>query len=219
MPTPLRPYQEEGHLLTFDALKKHQKVILVLPTGGGKNTIASYWAWLGQQGNKRVWFVVNGNELVTSFIDRAYEQFGVKTGIIQGNAAYKDLPVQTCSMATLCKRDFPSPDLIIVDECHGAANNSYKKIFDKHPNCKVIGITATPFRADGKPLGDVFDYIVHPKSSRMRKLIQIGCLVPFEFTRGHSFISMPKRLLVYWRFVPIFFDVEVFCANLCYWKL
>ncbi len=185
----LRPYQEEGHKLVFEALKKHRKVILVLPTGAGKNTVASYWAWLGQQQGRRIWFVVNGNELVTSFIDRAYEQFGVKTGLIQGNAAYKDLPVQTCSMATLCKRDFPSPDLIIVDECHGAANNSYKTIFDKHPNCKVIGITATPFRADGKPLSDIFDYIVHPKGSRMRKLIQMGCLVPFEFTRGHNFIS------------------------------
>lgn len=189
MSVALRDYQEEGHRLVFEALKRYRKVILAFPTGAGKNTVASYWAWLGQQGGKRVWFVVNGNELVTSFIDRAYEQFGVKTGLIQGSSPYKDLPVQTASMATLCKRDFPSPDLIIIDECHGAANNSYKTILEKHPNCKVIGITATPFRADGKPLSDIFEYIVHPKSSRMRKLIQAGCLVPFEFTRGRNFIS------------------------------
>jgi superfamily II DNA or RNA helicase len=51
-----------------------------------------------------------------------------------------------------------SIDLIIIDEAHHQAANTYKQILDFFPNAKVIGLTATPFRSDGRPLDGKFIY-------------------------------------------------------------
>lgn len=43
-------------------------------------------------------------------------------------------------------------DLILVDEGHHSAAKSWKKVFDRFPNSKVVNLTATPYRADDKEL-------------------------------------------------------------------
>lgn len=43
-------------------------------------------------------------------------------------------------------------DLIIVDEAHHGAAASWKRVFDKFPNAKVVNMTATPFRSDRQEL-------------------------------------------------------------------
>jgi len=39
-------------------------------------------------------------------------------------------------------------DLIIVDEAHHSAANSWKQVIERFPNAKVVNMTATPFRSD-----------------------------------------------------------------------
>lgn len=51
-----------------------------------------------------------------------------------------------------------SIDLIIIDEAHHQAANTYQQIIDFFPNAKVIGLTATPFRSDGRPIEGKFIY-------------------------------------------------------------
>ncbi len=47
-------------------------------------------------------------------------------------------------------------DMIIVDEGHHNAAESWRKVFERFPEAKVISLTATPFRSDEKPLeGDI----------------------------------------------------------------
>jgi DNA repair protein RadD len=43
-------------------------------------------------------------------------------------------------------------DMILVDEGHHAAAESWQKVFRRFPDAKVISLTATPFRADEKAL-------------------------------------------------------------------
>jgi DNA repair protein RadD len=43
-------------------------------------------------------------------------------------------------------------DMILVDEGHHAAAESWQKVFRRFPNAKVVSLTATPFRADERPL-------------------------------------------------------------------
>lgn len=43
-------------------------------------------------------------------------------------------------------------DMIVVDEGHHNVADSWKRVFDRFPNAKVVSLTATPFRSDGKPL-------------------------------------------------------------------
>ncbi|MGE5528238.1 MAG: DEAD/DEAH box helicase [Patescibacteria group bacterium] len=43
-------------------------------------------------------------------------------------------------------------DLILVDEAHHNAAESWQRVFERFPNAKVISLTATPFRSDGRPV-------------------------------------------------------------------
>jgi superfamily II DNA or RNA helicase len=51
-------------------------------------------------------------------------------------------------------------DLIVIDEAHRAASGSYQTIVYSLPWAKVLGLTATPWRLDGQPLGDTFSAMV-----------------------------------------------------------
>lgn len=43
-------------------------------------------------------------------------------------------------------------DMIIVDEAHHGAATSWKRVFEKFPNAKLVNLTATPFRSDRQEL-------------------------------------------------------------------
>ena len=49
-------------------------------------------------------------------------------------------------------------DMILVDEGHHSAAPSWKKVFDRFPNAKVVNLTATPFRSDKKDIEGDFIY-------------------------------------------------------------
>jgi DNA repair protein RadD len=47
-------------------------------------------------------------------------------------------------------------DMILVDEGHHNVADSWRKVFDRFPEAKVVSLTATPFRSDGQRVtGDV----------------------------------------------------------------
>jgi DNA repair protein RadD len=43
-------------------------------------------------------------------------------------------------------------DMILVDEGHHNTADSWRKVFARFPDAKVVSLTATPFRTDGEPL-------------------------------------------------------------------
>ena len=52
--------------------------------------------------------------------------------------------------------------LLIVDEAHHAAADTYREViahYKKNPRLKVLGVTATPDRHDGEALGQIFDSV------------------------------------------------------------
>jgi excisionase family DNA binding protein len=61
---------------------------------------------------------------------------------------------QLASSADRWLPEFPDNffDLILVDEGHHSAAASWKKVFDRFPNAKVVNLTATPFRSDNKDI-------------------------------------------------------------------
>lgn len=52
-------------------------------------------------------------------------------------------------------------DLIIIDEAHHQKAKTYEEIIKFFPNAKVISLTATPFRSDGKELDGKNIYTYH----------------------------------------------------------
>jgi len=111
-----------------------------------------------------------------------------------GIKAKRHLPVQVASIQTLVRRQLPDADIIFIDEAHRSKANTYKKVIEGYPNAIIVGLTATPFRADGQGLGDVYEDIVHPV--KIRKLIEIGSLVPTKvFTALESVDMSDVRII------------------------
>ena len=83
---------------------------------------------------------------------------------------------QTPMSLPLRNRTTTAPDYIIVDECHLAAAKTYVDIFERFPDTKRLGLTATPCRMDGsgfEKLGSAL--VVGPTVTQMNDM---GSLVP-----------------------------------------
>ena len=74
----------------------------------------------------------------------------------------------------------PQLDLLVIDEAHHAAADSYRRIIDRvlqqNPKCHIFGVTATPNRGDRKGLRSVFSNVAD--QIRLAEIIRSGHLVP-----------------------------------------
>lgn len=163
----LRDYQQkcvDGLIQKYST--KHKAPLLVVPTGGGKTVIFSNIAHRSVTKKNKVWILVHRVELLRQ-TSEALTTNGVEHGLVNPQytpAYYKD--VQVASVQSIVKRlhHLDAPNLIIIDEAHHATATTWRKIIEAYPNAKILGVTATPCRSDGKGLGTaaggVFDSIV-----------------------------------------------------------
>jgi superfamily II DNA or RNA helicase len=81
---------------------------------------------------------------------------------IRGALASQGASANVMSIQTLAKRldTVLEPDFLIIDEAHHCPSGQYKKVLERWTKCKVLGVTATPERLDGKGLGDCFESMV-----------------------------------------------------------
>lgn len=76
-------------------------------------------------------------------------------------------------------------DLIIVDEAHHSAAESWKQVFKKFPNAKVVNMTATPFRSDKAEIEGELVYRYPFKRATLKgyvKHVQAWYVAPSELT-------------------------------------
>ena len=163
----LRDYQQNLAGDTRQAFSGGKgRPLICLSTGGGKTVIFSYIASNAAGKQNRVWIIAHRKELIRQ-AGSTLEQFGVGHGIIKsGVAPSPEELVHVASVQTLVGKigKIEAPDLIIIDEAHHAVSGNYRKILDAYPAAKVIGVTATPCRLDGRGLGDVFDTLIQGPS-------------------------------------------------------
>lgn len=187
----LRDYQ----LRAIDMVRAHaqERVLLCLPTGAGKTSVASEIIRRTVSNGRRAIFLVHRVELVEQAFARL-AQFGVRAGrIIAGREEHRDRPVQVASIPTLIMREHWPADVVIVDECAHAVSASWRKVLDRYqPPSLIVGLTATPIRLDGRPLGDLFGRIVEPVTTR--ELITRGYLVePRVYAPPVDLSNLPTR--------------------------
>lgn len=84
-------------------------------------------------------------------------------------------PVQIASIDSIRNRAKPPAYLIIIDEAHRTLAAGYLRLADEYPDAVFIGLTATPLRADNKPLGQFFEDMVIVAT--YRELVAEGFLV------------------------------------------
>ena len=71
-------------------------------------------------------------------------------------------------------------DYIIIDECHHAVAETYKKIIDYFKPEFLLGLTATENRMDNKDVVEIFDNNI-PFELRLRDAIINDLIVPFHY--------------------------------------
>jgi superfamily II DNA or RNA helicase len=175
----LREYQEQAVEAIREFYRRQKKrVILYMATGAGKTVVASHVIFGASSKGNRTLFLAHRRELIKQCSNKL-DEMGIPHGIIMGNHPVNPRAmVQVGSVATCVNRELGEFGLIIIDECHHARSDSYHKIIDRYPNAAVIGLTATPYRLDGKGLGVLFNEIITVKT--VRDLISDGFLTPFR---------------------------------------
>ena len=163
----LRNYQAKAIADMRAALREHDSILFRGPTGCGKTVIASYMAQQSAARNRKVIFGVHRIELATQTA-KTFDQFGIKYGFIAAGFGYNPFAmVQIASADTLRNR----PELIkgcrlfVPDEAHLWASKTRAGLIQsaREEGAKVVGLSATPQRLDGKPLS-MFDVIVEGPS-------------------------------------------------------
>lgn len=148
-----------------------------LPTGGGKTVFACEIIRRALAKRRSALFIAHRRELIYQGHQRL-GQHGIQAGVIMGRDPLTDmsLPVQVGSVQTLARRkQLPPADLIIVDEAHRTLGQSYLDLLDRYPRARVVGLSATPYRTDGRGLGEVYDALVEGPS--IAELVEQGYLV------------------------------------------
>jgi len=180
----LRPYQKEALKSVQKSFKnKIHKQLLVLPTGAGKTVL---FIAITQHFKRKTLILAHRDELITQAYDK-YKAFypNADIGIYKGNNHNLNHQViissiQTCNrrILQLKKKQFK---LIVLDESHHATSATYQNIISElgfldNPKKLLIGVTATPQRADKQSLADIFQQITY--SISIDKLIKNKYLSP-----------------------------------------
>lgn len=201
----LRNYQQIDVTAVRKAFKSHRNVLYQLPTGGGKTVVFAYITEGASKKGNRVLILVHRQELIRQ-TSAALQEIGVEHGIIAPGYTPSWDNVQIASVQTLVRRlgNIHPPDLIISDECHHAGAASWSKIFNHYQKAKILGVTATPSRLDGKGLGrssgGFFDSMVNGPT--VSELIRQGYLAQprvFAPPVGADLSTLRKK---YGEFIP-----------------
>lgn len=154
------------------------RCLAVAPTGSGKTVVFSYIAQQSLSRGSRTLILVHRQELLDQ-TSRTLTAFDVPHGVIAaGRPSDATQGIQIASVQTLVRRldRVAEPDLIVIDEAHHAVAGSWKCVIDAYPSARVLGVTATPERLDGKGLKDVFTTLL--RGPEVRDLVRDGFLSP-----------------------------------------
>jgi DNA repair protein RadD len=164
--------------------------------GGGKTVVAAKIVRDLSDAGLRILFVAHRRELVYQALRKLVHE-GIpieRIGLMMANAAREEAqfcdrefaPIQVASIQTFMSRlDRTNPfpfDIIIIDEAQRAAADSYRALTASYPDAKLLGLTGTPWRNDGRGLAEDFETMV--VGEEVTRLIQHGYLLrPRVFTK------------------------------------
>ncbi len=196
----LRPYGFQQEILDRIAaereLQARRKHLIVAATGTGKTMIAAFdfkqW-WNrrraeGNQGVPRLLFVAHREEILqqSMYTFRAVlrdQNFG---DIMVGGRRPACLDQLFISIQTYNSQQMASLveaehyDYVVVDEFHHAAAPSYQDLMSHVEPESLLGLTATPERADGLNIGSYFDDHITAEI-RLPDAVNRKLLCPFQY--------------------------------------
>lgn len=198
-----REYQARAiHELRAEIARGSRRVLLVAPTGGGKTAVASLVIRNAIEKGGEVLVLAHRSELLDQMYSTC-ERVGIPLAwlqVIRGGDKRRNpgARVHVASVDTLRNwvgtGRLPKVRVIIIDEAHRSAAAGYVKIREAYPNAIVIGLTATPWRLDGKALDALYETSV--VVATIPELVAQGALVPvrcFTHPKGPDLSSVKTK--------------------------
>ena len=184
----LYPHQEDCLSVCREAFRQgHKKIVLRMPPGAGKTEIASQaMLTAAEQSRLRCWFVVHRRTLVSQTSKRL-SKYNIDHGVMMAGEPPSIMQkIQVVSLDTVFHRyvkdeakrdigDLLGPELIFYDEAHTNAD-MFDSLSQKFPKAWVIGLTATPALAFGRPMREL-GYTKMVNGPKTSWLIENGYLV------------------------------------------
>jgi superfamily II DNA or RNA helicase len=175
---PLRGYQASAIDAIRESIREgHKRIVLQLPTGGGKTKIAASIVQSALDKGRKPLFSCPAVSLIDQTV-RAFHREGITdVGVMQAShpATNPFAAVQVASIHTLVRRAIPNVDFCIVDEVH-ESREDFDAILDSEAWAAkvVIGLSATPWK---KGMGLRWKKLI--VGSTIREMIEEGWLCPF----------------------------------------
>lgn len=213
----LREPQREAYIQVSDFFSKEKnKAILQIPVGCGKSGLASLLPLGIAQGrvlviapnltikkglydamditNRQKCFWRKANVLRSSQMVSGPLAVTLETGNITVAEKAHIVITNIHQLATSVEKwlmQFPDGffDMIIIDEAHHSAANSWKKVLERFPKAKVIYMTATPFRSDRQELDGELIYRYPFRSATLKgyiKRLKASYIAPSEIQLSFS---------------------------------
>ncbi|HDR28152.1 DEAD/DEAH box helicase [Rhodovulum sp.] len=182
----LRPRQKQFVERSLSALHTHGNALGVAPTGAGKTIMLSAVAGRAVGGTDAKACVLAHRDELTSQNRSKFVRVNpdISTSVVDAREKAWNGQVTFAMVPTLARSGnleaLPTLDLLVIDEAHHAAAESYRRIIDRardrNPDCRIYGVTVTPNRGDRKGLRPVFSNVAD--QIRIGELIASGHLVP-----------------------------------------
>jgi DNA repair protein RadD len=174
----LRPYQVRAlDEVRLRYMQGHRSIVLVSPTGSGKTLLGALACYHLVKRGRRVLWLAHRRELIEQ-TSRTLRLHGVDHGVVAPWARRNYHPMQVGSIQTVAARDrVRGYDAVVVDECHHAFLGWYELVNNFRLRGRLIlGLTATPQRADGTALGNTYSAMV--VVAQVAQLVAQAHLVP-----------------------------------------
>ena len=180
-----RPAQREA-LAPISRLLREEgesRALVIAATGIGKTFLAAF----DSVDYPRVLFIAHREELLRQ-AESAFGQVrpGHRTGLLVGERRDYSAELLFASVATLSRSEHlgrfsrDAFDYIVVDEFHHAAAESWRRILDHFTPHFLLGLTATPYRADNRDLFGLCDNNIAYRVT-LFDAIGMGWLCPFRY--------------------------------------
>lgn len=161
---------------------------LVAPTGAGKTNMAAMVIKEGLKHNKTSTFLSHTRDLVDQTAARLHRDLNETVGVVMAGRRRTNARVQVSSIQTLVAREAaPDTDIVLPDECHHMAAREWSSLLQECRGKFWLGLTATPERGDGLPLGGLFRWLVVAAS--YSDLVRNGNLVPCRVYRPQGLLK------------------------------
>jgi superfamily II DNA or RNA helicase len=190
----LRCYQHEACESIMRDFASFQSTLAVLPTGTGKSLLAAEVVRRFIDKDTSVCWIAHRQELLTQAQRTIEAHAGLECEYELGERKASEIfpaPVLLASVQTLCsgrngarrmhKFSPHNYGLLVIDEFHHATAASYRAVIDyfkANKDLKILGVTATPERADKEALGQICESVAFDYS--IQQAIKDGWLVPVQ---------------------------------------